>query len=59
MIRSDLCDYIDANIVTKGAITIEGADSDSCDEKLARKNNASFISCTSKINNSQIENPED
>ena len=60
MLRSDSCDYSDAYIVVKGNITVEGAqDRDKHSRNLALKNNASFISCISKINNILIGNTED
>ena len=40
MLRSDLCDYIDAYIVV-----ITNPNNDAYDKKLAFKNNAPFISC--------------
>ena len=43
MLRSDLCDFIDAYIVVKGDITLEG-DNDA-NKNLAFKNNAPFINC--------------
>ena len=59
MLRSDLRDYSDAYIVVKGDITILRGNNDAYDKKLAFKNNASFISCISKINNILIDNAED
>ena len=58
MLRSDLRDYSDAYIVVKRTITVEG-DSDAYNKKLAFKNNAPFISCISKINNTLIDNAGD
>ena len=62
MLRSDLCDFSDAYIVVKGTITVT-------DPNVAAyvaaniaanvRNNAPFISCVSKINNSFIDNAED
>ena len=59
MLRSDLCDYSDAYIVGKEIITIEG-DGDNKKEikKLSFKNNALFRPCTSKINNTFLDNAE-
>ena len=53
MLRSDLCDYIDAYIVSKGQITVTNPNNNAnaYDKKLALKNNAPFLSCISKINN--------
>ena len=49
MLRSDLCDYSDAYVDVQGDVTV----------KLAFKNNAPFISCISKFNNTFIDNAED
>ena len=54
-----MCDYSDAYIVVKGDITVTNPANDAYDKKLAFKNNAPFISCISKINNTLIENAED
>ena len=59
MLQSDLCDYSDPYIAVKGFITIRGAYNDEYDKKLAFKNNAPFISCTSKVSNTFIDNSED
>ena len=59
MLRSDLCDYSDAYIVVKGDITVTNPTKDANDKKLAFENNAPFISCISKINNTLIDNAED
>ena len=59
MLQSDLCDYSDAYIVVKGTITIAKGNNDEYDRKLAFKNNAPFIGCISKINNTLIDNAED
>ena len=59
MLRSDLCDYSDAYIVVKGNITFARPNNDAYDRKLAFKNNAPFISCISKINNTLLDNAED
>ena len=56
MLRSELCDYNDAYIVVKGKISVTNPNNDACDKKLAFKNNAPFISCISKINNTLIDN---
>ena len=58
-LRSDLCDYSDAYIVLKGKIIAATPDNDAYDKKLALKNNAPFISCILKINNTLIDNAED
>ena len=59
MLRSNLCDYSNAYIVAKGMITVTRSNNDAYDKKLAFKNNAPFISCISKINNTVIDNAED
>ena len=60
MLRSDLCDYSEAYIVVEVTITVEKAHNrDRKNRSLAFKNNASFISCISKINNTLIDNAED
>ena len=59
MLQSDLCDYIYAYIVVKRTITVADPDNYAYDRKLAFKNNAPFISCISKINNTLIDNAED
>ena len=60
MLRSDLCDFIDAYIVVKGDITLEGDnDANKRNKNLAFKNNAPFINCISKINGVKIDNAED
>ena len=59
MLRSDLCDYSDAYIVVKGKITVTNPNNDAYDKKLAFKNNVTFTSCISKINNTLIDNSED
>ena len=59
MLRSDLCDFSDAYIVVKGTITVTNPDNNAYDKKLAFKNNAPFVSCISKINDTLIDNAED
>ena len=59
MLQSDLCDYSGAYIVLEGTITIAYPNDDAYDKKLAFKNNAPFISCISKINNTFNDNAED
>ena len=60
MLISNLCDYNDAHIVVKRTITVEGDNDDKKrNKKLTLKNNASFMSCISKINNAFIDNAED
>ena len=59
MLRSDLCDFSNAYIVVKGTIAITNSDNNAHDKKLAFKNNAPFVFCISKINNTLIDNAED
>ena len=59
MLRSDLCDYSDAYIVAKGRITVTDPNNANYNKKLALKNNAPFVSCVLKINNTLIDNSED
>ena len=60
MLRSDLCDYSDAYIVIKGRIIVEGDDDDKTRSKrLNFKDNSSFWSYISKINNTFKDNAED
>ena len=59
MLRSDLFDFSDAYIVAKGTITVTNPDNNVYDKKLAFKNNALFVSCISKINNTLIDSEED
>ena len=50
MQRSDICDCIDACIVSKGTITVANPNDNAYDKKLAFKNNVPFASCILKIN---------
>ena len=59
MLQSDLCDYSDACIVVKRTINVTDPNNNAYDKKLAFKNDAPFISCISKINNTLIDNVED
>ena len=59
VLRSDLCDYSDAYIVVKGYITVTNPANDEYDKNLAFKNNAPFISCILKVNNTITDNAED
>ena len=59
MPRSDLCDFSDAYIAVKGTINVTRPNNNAYDEKLALENNAPFVSWTSKINNTLIDNAED
>ena len=55
--KSDLCDYSDAYIA-EGTITVTDPKDANYKKELAFKNNALFISCTSKINNTLTDNAE-
>ena len=66
MLKSNLCDYSDANILVKGKITITGAgynaaaiQADERNKGVAFKNCAPFINCITKINNTQVNNAKD
>ena len=59
MLQSDLCDYSETYII-KGTITVERANNgDKHNRNLVLKNNAPFVSCISKINNTLFDNAED
>ena len=67
MLRSNLCDYSDAYILVKGAITVtapgvnNNADNirDKRNRPLILKNNAPFVSCITRINGELIEDADD
>ena len=59
MLQSDLRDYSGTYIVFEGTITITDTNNDAYNKKLALKNNAPFISCIIKINNTSVDNAED
>ena len=59
MLRSDLCEFSNAYIVVKRTITITNPGNNMYDKQLAFKNNAAFVSCISKINNTLIDNAAD
>ena len=60
MLRSNSCDYSNAYILVKGRISVRSTnDANKRNKKSNFKNNASFRSCISKINNTFISNPED
>ena len=66
MLRSNLCDYSDAYILVKGTITITG-EQDVATARRAEKrnkgiifeNSAPFTKCISRINNTEMDNPQD
>ena len=62
MLRSNLCDYIDAYIFVKGTITIIGTENDAAARQADERNKgvtfkhcAPSTKCTSRINNSDID----
>ena len=57
--QSNLCDFSDTYIVVTRNITVIDSNDVNCNKKLAFKNNASFISYISKVNNTFIDNAED
>ena len=66
MLKSNLCDYVDAYIFAKGRITITGAGDDAAARQLDEKNKgvtfkncAPFTKCISRINNTDIDNAQD
>ena len=60
MLRSDLCDYADAYILVNGTITVSGNNPrDRQNKPLILKNNASFVSCITRINGELIEDADD
>ena len=63
MLRSSLCDYIDAYILVKGNISVnnttaKGASANNATKKVIFKNWAPFTNCISKTNNTQMDNTE-
>ena len=66
MLKCSLCNYLDAYILVKGAITITGAGDDAAarqaderDKGVVLKNCAPFTNCISEINNTQVDNAKD
>ena len=60
MLRSEFCDYADAYILIKGAITVAGTNPrDRQNRPLILKNNAPFVWCITRINNELIEDADD
>ena len=56
---SSSCYFSEAYIVVKRKITVTNPDNNAYNKKLAFKNNAPFVSCILKINNTLIDNVED
>ena len=59
ILRSDLCNFSDTYIIVKRIITVTNPDNNEYDKKLVFKNNAPFVSCIWKLNNTLINNAED
>ena len=59
MLRSDLCDYLDAYIVVKETIAIVRPSNAKSNKSVAFKNNAPFSNCILKITGTKIDNAED
>ena len=64
MLRSDLCDYVDAYILVNGTITVTIAACannirDKKNRKLILKNDSPFVSCITRINGELIEDADD
>ena len=66
MLRSNLCNYADANILVKGNITITGAAEDGVAKRLDEwnkvlifQNCVPFTKCIRRINNKDIDNAQD
>ena len=64
--RSNLCDYADAYLLVNGTITVigDGGDdaakrADERDKGVIFKNCAPFTKCTSRINNTEVDNAKD
>lgn len=65
MLKSNLSDYNDVNILLKETITMAGAGahavtpwSDERNEQVILKNCGPFINCVSQIHNTQVDNAE-
>ena len=64
MLRSSLCDYSDAYIFVKGNISVnktavDDAATNNINKKVIFKNCTPLTDCTSKINNTQVDNTKD
>ena len=66
MLRSDSCDYADANILVNGMITVAGnqprdkpVNQNRQNKPVILKNNAPFVSCITRINGELIEDADD
>ena len=56
VLKPDLCEFSDAYFVVEGTATVTNPDNNTHYKKLAFKNNATFVSCISKSNNTIIDN---
>ena len=59
MLKADLCNYSDAYIFVRGAITVTLPDTTKRNKAIALKNSTPYINCSSKINGVLIDNAED
>ena len=66
MLKSSLCDYSDAYILVKGAISVNNTagagavvNNNNNNKKVIFKNCAPFTNCISEINNTQVDNAKD
>ena len=59
MLRSDLQDYSDASNVVKGTIRVRNSENNDIGQKDFFKNNAPYISCTTKVNSTLIDTAEE
>ena len=66
MLKTSLCNYIDAYVLVSGTITINGAGADDAAKRLDERerevifqNCGPFTECISEINNTQIDNAKD
>ena len=68
MLKSSVCDYIDACILVKGTIAITGAETgadkatrqaDKINKQVIFRSCTSFTDCICKTNNTQIDNAKD
>ena len=55
MLQSSLCNYRDAYVALKGTINVTDPNNNASDKKLVFKNDAPFVSCIQKINDTIID----
>ena len=58
MLQSDLLDQSDAYILVEGTVSVIDPNNNPYDKTLAFRNNAQFISCILKINNTLADSAE-